>query len=263
MDVTQLVVGLWIGLLFLGVFGVNALKYRAGWLTADESIDHPERHARYRYRFWAWSTSYSLSIFLSAAMFAVPGFDWLTNALPGWMSLPLLFLYPIPLAVLILWFDFRLSRSTSGRRRNGRRRLGLQGYRVKPPVDSFARLHVAFATSEVPPARHAMDEPAEREDTELAREFARKHWDAINFAIASGAGLASAERRQSLYLDRLLARLPDPASQRMLYAYREESVSHARTAAGIVSRQNERAGSRPCSASASGATATCCLRSCW
>lgn len=248
----QIVIGVWFGLLLLGlVFGKSVVMNRASWLTAEESLDHPSPEKRYWHRFWSWCFWYSVSMMASLLAFAIPGFAELANRGVKQVGPLLAFLYPLPLAVLLFWLDRRLVVWSSRHKRNARRRLGLPGYRVRPPADPSARLHVPFATSPPAavrtsprrpgPAQDGLVDAIDPHDPELAREFARKHWGAINFALASGDGLAAAQQRQAQFLDEL-KRQPGPGARQALDAYFEESALHARSATGIAGLQRERAG---------------------
>lgn len=247
----QIVIGVWFGLLLLGlVFGKSVVMNRTSWLTAEESLDHPSPGKRYWHRFWSWCFWYSVSMMVSLCAFAIPGFSELAGKGLKQVGPLLAFLYPLPLAVLLFWFDRRLAVWGSRHKRKARRRLGLPGYRIKPPADPSARLHVPFATPVPPAVRTAprrpgrgQDEPAKApgpHDPELIREFARKHWGAINFALASGEGLDAAQQRQELFIAEL-KRQAGPDADQALEVYFEESALHARSAAGIAELQRERA----------------------
>lgn len=247
----QIVIGMWFGLLLLGlVFGKSVVMNRASWLTAEESLDHPSAKKRYWHRFWSWCFWYSVSMMVSLFALAIPGFADLAGKGVKQVGPLLAFLYPIPLAVLLFWLDRRLVVWGSRHKRNARRRMGLPGYRIKPPADPSARLHVPFATSMPPAVRTSPRRPGrgpdeqveaiDPRDPELIREFARKHWEAINFALASGDGQEAAQQRQEQFLADL-KRQPGPETDRALEVYSEESARHARASAGIAELQRERA----------------------
>ena len=247
----QIVIGVWFGLLLLGlVFGKSVVMNRASWLTAEESLDHPSTEKRYWHRFWSWCFWYSVSMMVSLFAFAIPGFPELAGKGVKQVGPLLAFLYPLPLAALLFWLDRRLVVWGSRRKRNARRRMGLPGYRIMPPEDPSARLHVPFATSMPSAVRTSPPRPGRGQgeqveaidphDPELIREFARKHWGAINFALASGDGLGAAQQRQEQFLA-ALKRQPGPETDRALEVYSEESALHARSSAGIAELQRERA----------------------
>lgn len=240
---TEFFAGLLVLCLGLAVPGMISMRHRASWLTVEESLDHPQRGPRYWYRFWCWCFWYALSLLLTAAAFGLMSdlapMQALLQSL-GVLKPVLLFIAAIPLALLGCWLDYRLTAWGSPRKRNARRKLGLPGWQVPPRPNPGARLHVAFATSLPPlPGNVSAAEPAlDPGDPELVRELARKHWDAINFAIASNGDVAGVHARQSAFLDGLDERLDGEDAARVRAIYSQESVAHARTMASVSARRD-------------------------
>lgn len=74
-------------------------------------------------------------------------------------------------------------------------------------------------------------------DPEIIREIARKHWDAINTALASGGDIALASEPQMKFLESYIPSLPPETSKFVFEVYSAESVKHAELAKRISSRQ--------------------------
>ncbi len=233
----DILAGLLLATLGLTVVGILVTRghLRA---TAEETFDHARRSVRCYHRFWAWSVSYGFS-FLCSLVFTQPlaklwapdgvsvvgGLLWLGDALPG--------------ALLLYWVQLRLTRGASAAIRAQRRRLGYRGYQVPVKLDA-PPVPVAFPTAASPAKkqlRHPDPEPLR--DPELVRETARKHWDAINFALASGGDMEAAIRHQQRFLDAAQKELSAEAWTELLEAYSGESEVHARRMAAIGSRQAE------------------------
>ena len=237
------------GLLFLclglAVPGAISMRRRASGLTVEESLDHPQRGPRYWYRFWCWSFWYALSLLLTSAAFGslseLAPMQALLRSL-GLFKPVLLFIASIPLALLGYWLDYRVTAWGSPRKRAARRKLGLPGWQVPPPPNPDARLHVAVAISRpsLAGSAPAAEPPLDPGDPELVRELARKHWDAINFAIAANGDVADAHARQSAFLDNLDERLGSQDAERVREIYSQESVAHARTMAAVSARRGAR-----------------------
>lgn len=224
--------------LLLAVLGTG-VSWRRASLPPEESLDHPKRSTRYYYRFWSWAVAYGLAMMISVA-YSKPLMELLFTGKPPVLGGGLLFFTaPLPVAVLFFRLDRTLARWSGARIRAGRRRLGLRGYRV--PVELEAPpIPVAFATEATQaqaPVRtiSGPDMP----DLELVREVAQKHWDAINFALASGGDVAAAQLRQQRFLDDAERELPAGSMAQLREVYATESATHAARMAGIARRQVE------------------------
>ncbi|WP_394001990.1 hypothetical protein ACF3M1_15035 [Luteimonas sp. WGS1318] len=80
----------------------------------------------------------------------------------------------------------------------------------------------------------------DRNDPELVREIARKHWEAINHAAATGGDLAAAYRPQEEFLDRYIPSLPPDIAKNVSDAYTQESVAHLAQFARITEKQTKK-----------------------
>lgn len=234
------------GLLLLALLLLAVIVIKGGALLSirnslEETLDHPDPRARRRYRVWSWTAWYSVSLIvfslpLCLAVFDLSG-DYGFRPLPMAPAGILFFAIAIPGAILLSWLNRRFSRWINPARRAARRRLGLPGYRVPvklqtPPVP------VAFPIGARPDAAPVPSADVEGlDDPDLAREAARKHWDAITFAIASGGDVAAAQRRQQAFLDQAEHRLSKEALARLQEAYAQESVPHAARMAAVARRQ--------------------------
>lgn len=113
-----------LGLIF--VSGIAGLSWRlrvAAWLLATESFDSPHRTRRWINRYLFFSQYYLLSFLLSSVV-AQPALRPLEEAGVGqlWTGIAYLLLC-IPLAWLLLTFDFWWARRFDERKRQGRERL--------------------------------------------------------------------------------------------------------------------------------------------
>lgn len=117
-------VSLMLGLIF--VSGIAGLSWRlrvAAWLLTSESIDSPHRVRRWINRYLYFSFYYLLSFMFSSGV-ALPIVRALKEAGVGqpWIGIVDL-LVCVPLAWLLLTFDFWLARRSDDAKRRGRERL--------------------------------------------------------------------------------------------------------------------------------------------
>jgi hypothetical protein len=75
---------------------------------------------------------------------------------------------------------------------------------------------------------------------ELVREIARKHWEAINDAAATGGDIAAAYRPQEEFLDKYIPSLPHDVAKIVSDAYTQESVAHLAQFARIAEEQTNK-----------------------
>lgn len=78
-------------------------------------------------------------------------------------------------------------------------------------------------------------------DPDMIREIARKHWEAINLAIATDGNLEIASRPQMEFLEHYLPSLPADTAKAVLDIYSNESLKHAAEAKRISAIQLEKA----------------------
>lgn len=106
-----------------GIAGLARRLYVAAWLLTAESIDSPHRVRRWVNRYMFFSFYYVLS-FLFSPVIALPIIRQLIAVGIGqpWTGIASL-LIPVPLAWLLLKFDFWLMRRSDDAKRRGRERL--------------------------------------------------------------------------------------------------------------------------------------------
>lgn len=237
--------------LLLAIIGAGENRKMAASLTLEESLDHPNRATRYWYRFWKWSGHYALALLVVGSVAVQLGRAFLPRTEEGYAgslttvpwALPAILIAAIPVAALFHLLYRGLARSGDRLKRGARRRMGRPGYTVLPSAVVQAQAKavrmIATPTAATGTVRKGMDEALETGDPELIREVARKHWEALNFAIASNGDRRAAHALQEIFLNKL-DKLPDETlADAMREAYIQESALQVQTATRLMNRQSE------------------------
>jgi len=78
-----------------------------------------------------------------------------------------------------------------------------------------------------------MDDSFDPNDPGMVRALARKHWEALNVAVATKGNIHPATQLQMKFFDEYLPSLPPDLAKRVLEIYSEESAKYVTIAKAI------------------------------